>query len=103
MDETTTLPRNSLAKSAPTAKSDAPSKTTAHLKQFPQAHLRPCHANADWTAGKVLTLDEICDRHVRWVLHHCGGNHVVTARLLGIGRTTLYRYLQGRLKQTQSS
>jgi DNA-binding protein Fis len=103
MDETTTLPKNSLATSSQTAKSDASSKTTARLDQFLQDHLRLMPRNADSTAVKVLTLDEICDRHVRWVLRHCRGNRVAAAQLLGIGRTTLYRYLQGRLKQTQTS
>jgi DNA-binding NtrC family response regulator len=46
------------------------------------------------TTVEVLTLDELCHRHIRWVLNRCGGNRVAAAQLLGIGRTTLYRYLK---------
>jgi transcriptional regulator of acetoin/glycerol metabolism len=83
MHDTTTVPAHPPAKSSPTAKSDAPSKTHC---------LMSC--NADWTEVEVLTLDELCARHIRRVLNRCGGNCTATAQLLGIGRTTLYRYLK---------
>jgi DNA-binding NtrC family response regulator len=48
----------------------------------------------DSTGSQVMTLDEVRDGYILWMLNRCGGNRVATARLLGIGRTTLYRYLK---------
>ena len=42
----------------------------------------------------MLTLDEVCESYIRWMLNRCGGNRETTALFLGIGRTTLYRYLK---------
>jgi hypothetical protein len=50
--------------------------------------------SADWTAVKVLTLDEMCDRYIQWMLNRCGGNCTAAAEFLGIGRTSLYRHLK---------
>lgn len=86
MDQTTTLPAHPVANSSQTAKS--------RLNRLRQDHLLPMRGDANWTTVKVLTLDEICHRHIRWVLNRCGGNRYATAQLLGIGRTTLYRYLK---------
>jgi DNA-binding NtrC family response regulator len=41
-----------------------------------------------------LPLEEIRKEHIRRVLEMCGGNRVRTAQMLGIGRTSLYRYLK---------
>ena len=43
----------------------------------------------------IETFAEVERRHIRRVLQHCGGNQVEAARLLGIGRTTLWRKLRG--------
>jgi DNA-binding NtrC family response regulator len=43
---------------------------------------------------KPLPLDEVRQEHIQRVLALCHGNRVRTAQLLGIGRTSLYRYLK---------
>ena len=45
----------------------------------------------DW---KPLALDELCKVHIQRVLEMCQGNRLRTAQILGIGRTSLYRYLK---------
>jgi len=46
----------------------------------------------DW---RPLALDEVRKLHIQRVLELCLGNRLRAAQLLGIGRTSLYRYLQG--------
>src|ERR1700676_1303739 len=43
---------------------------------------------------RPLPLEEIRRQHIRRVLDACDGNRVRTAQLLGIGRTSLYRFLK---------
>jgi DNA-binding NtrC family response regulator len=45
----------------------------------------------DW---RPLTLDEIRKHHIQKVLQMCNGNRLRAAQVLGIGRTSLYRYLK---------
>ncbi len=45
----------------------------------------------DW---KPLALDEIRKLHIQRVLEMCQGNRLRAAQILGIGRTSLYRYLK---------
>ncbi len=45
----------------------------------------------DW---KPLSLDEVRKLHIRRVLDLCQGNRLKAAQFLGIGRTSLYRYLK---------
>src|ERR1700730_12805297 len=45
----------------------------------------------DW---KPLSIDEMCKLHIQRVLEMCQGNRLRTAQILGIGRTSLYRYLK---------
>ena len=57
-------------------------------------------------AADPLSMDEVRLAHIQRVLDHCGGNRVRAARLLGIGRTSLYRYLKreaGKLPAAQST
>lgn len=46
----------------------------------------------DGAFAKLPTLDDICDAYIQQVLNACGGNRQRTAQILGIGRTSLYRY-----------
>jgi transcriptional regulator with PAS, ATPase and Fis domain len=43
---------------------------------------------------RPLSLDEVRKRHIRRVLEMCQGNRLRAAQILGIGRTSLYRYLK---------
>ncbi len=45
----------------------------------------------DW---KPLSLDEVRKVHIQRVLEMCQGNRLRAAQFLGIGRTSLYRYLK---------
>jgi two-component system response regulator HydG len=45
--------------------------------------------------GRLQTLAEVEREHIVGVLAACGGNQVDAARVLGIGRTTLWRKLHG--------
>jgi len=45
----------------------------------------------DW---RPLSLDEVCAHHIQRVLEVCKGNRLRAAQILGIGRTSLYRYLK---------
>jgi DNA-binding NtrC family response regulator len=46
---------------------------------------------SDW---RPLSLDEVRKSHIRRVLELCLGNRLRAAQILGIGRTSLYRYLK---------
>ncbi len=59
----------------------------AHLQNVPTA-------NSTAESWKPLPLDEVRQEHIQRVLELCHGNRVRTAQLLGIGRTSLYRYLK---------
>ena len=43
---------------------------------------------------KPLSLDEVRKVHIQRVLEMCQGNRLRAAQFLGIGRTSLYRYLK---------
>jgi transcriptional regulator of acetoin/glycerol metabolism len=46
---------------------------------------------AEW---RPLSLDEVRKVHIQRVLAMCMGNRLRAAQVLGIGRTSLYRYLK---------
>jgi len=50
--------------------------------------------SVDYPKWQPLSLHEVCMQHIRLVLGLCQGNRTQAARILGVGRTTLYRYLQ---------
>jgi len=45
-------------------------------------------------AGALLTLAEVERDHIERVLEACGGNQVAAARVLGVGRNTLWRKMK---------
>jgi DNA-binding NtrC family response regulator len=49
------------------------------------------HNEENW---RPLPLDEIRSIHIKRVLEMCNGNRVRAAQILGIGRTSLYRFLK---------
>jgi len=58
-------------------------------------------AGAEAEAGaeerrRLLTLDEVRREHIERVLQSCQGNRLRAAQMLGIGRTSLYRFLKRR-------
>jgi DNA-binding NtrC family response regulator len=51
----------------------------------------PTSNDQDW---RPLSLDEVRKQHIQKVLQMCNGNRLRAAQVLGIGRTSLYRYLK---------
>ncbi|MFZ0737062.1 MAG: sigma-54 dependent transcriptional regulator [Candidatus Acidiferrales bacterium] len=69
----------------------------AHLQE-PHRHTR-IH-DETW---RPLPLVEVRQAHIERVLESCKGNRVRAAQLLGIGRTSLYRYLKRANKRAASA
>jgi len=87
--------RNVISSAAITAVADFIDVTDLpeHL-QKPQRRLSA--ASDQW---KPLPLDEVRRVHIQRVLEACRGNRVKAAQTLGIGRTSLYRFLKRAAKQ----
>jgi DNA-binding NtrC family response regulator len=64
------------------------------LADLPEHMQRPNPRSLDGDDWKPLSLDEISLLHIRKVLEMCRGNRMRAAQVLGIGRTSLYRYLK---------
>jgi transcriptional regulator of acetoin/glycerol metabolism len=54
-------------------------------------------------AWRPLPLEEVRRQHIRRVLEACEGNRVRAAQMLGIGRTSLYRFLKRSEKKSSNS
>ncbi len=67
------------------------------LKHLPEELTQPTRAPGSSVGERteLVTLEEAERRHVVRVLEACGGQQVDAARVLGIGRTTLWRKLKG--------
>jgi len=63
----------------------------ADLPEHLQHRGPPRPEGGDW---RPLSLDEVRKSHIRRVLELCLGNRLRAAQILGIGRTSLYRYLK---------
>lgn len=59
-----------------------------HSQKSPERVASP---GPDW---QLMPLNEMRRMHIQRVLEACNGNRVRAARLLGIGRTSLYRFLK---------
>ena len=94
MNSEAALPRRFSPDSSLTARSDMPTNTSGRPNWLGEDHPRRMPSSAASSEANVLTLDEMCDWYIGCVLTHCGGNKETTARVLGIGRTSLYRYLK---------
>ncbi|MGB7437577.1 MAG: helix-turn-helix domain-containing protein, partial [Candidatus Acidiferrum sp.] len=60
-------------------------------EQFQHRTPRLTGDDDDW---QPLSLDEVRKVHIQKVLQMCNGNRLRAAQILGIGRTSLYRYLK---------
>ncbi|MEO6148699.1 MAG: sigma 54-interacting transcriptional regulator, partial [Mucilaginibacter sp.] len=58
------------------------------------AGLLPYEFHTEPSGGNTFDLQSVEKHHIQKVLHHTHGNKTETARLLGIGLTTLYRKLE---------
>ena len=63
----------------------------ADLPEHLQRRGPQARAQDDW---RPLSLDEVRKQHIQRVLQMCQGNRLRAAQILGIGRTSLYRYLK---------
>jgi DNA-binding NtrC family response regulator len=57
---------------------------------------RAVHMEDSW---RPLPLDEVRKQHIERILEMCNGNRVRAAQMLGIGRTSLYRFLKRTHRQ----
>jgi DNA-binding NtrC family response regulator len=69
-------------------------------EQFSRPQRRNTLAEDGWLP---LPLDEIRRVHIQRVLEMCRGNRVRAAQTLGIGRTSLYRFLKRSAKQAAAT
>src|SRR5271170_3986670 len=69
------------------------------LNDFPEHLQKPRRRAAAGSGWSPLPLDEVRSDHIQRVLDMCHGNRVRTAQILGIGRTSLYRFLKRTPKQ----
>jgi len=68
--------------------------TTIDVGDLPEQIRKPQTTGSRGENWQPLPLDEVRRQHIRRVLEMCGGNRVRAAELLGIGRTSLYRFLK---------
>jgi len=90
---------NVLSSAAMTAASDFIDVTDLpeHLQR------RDGHASSHDEPWRPLPLDEVRRTHIERVLESCKGNRVRAAQMLGIGRTSLYRFLKRSGKQAAAA
>jgi transcriptional regulator of acetoin/glycerol metabolism len=64
------------------------------LADLPEHFQRRGTRSATGDQWQPLTLDDVRKVHIQRVLGMCQGNRFRAAQILGIGRTSLYRYLK---------
>src|SRR3984893_526324 len=72
------------------------------LADLPEQLQRRGPRTADGDEWRPLSLDEVRKVHIQRVLGMCQGKRVRAAQILGIGRTSLYRYLKRDGRDTSS-
>src|SRR5579862_7118990 len=74
------------------------------VDELPENLQKPAAQNG--RAGEIwrpLPMEEVRRQHIRRVLEACEGNRVRAAQMLGIGRTSLYRFLKRADKKSANS
>ena len=64
------------------------------LCDLPENLQRPNKRTDGGVEWRPLSLEEVSKVHIQRVLQMCMGNRLRAAQVLGIGRTSLYRYLK---------
>src|SRR5579872_4217368 len=64
------------------------------IDDLPEHMRQPLGRGGAGISWRPLPLKEVRQEHIRKVLEMCSGNRVRAAQVLGIGRTSLYRYLK---------
>jgi DNA-binding NtrC family response regulator len=64
------------------------------VADLPEQLQKPDARTADRETWRPLSLNEVRRVHIQKVLEMCQGNRLRAAQILGIGRTSLYRYLK---------
>ncbi len=72
------------------------------VQDLPEDIQKPDRTAEPGKSWRPLPLEDIRKDHIERVLKLCSGNRVRAAQMLGIGRTSLYRYLkrEGRVRPT---
>lgn len=71
------------------------------VDDFPESLQKPAgHSGPAGDSWRPLPLEEVRRQHIRRVLEACEGNRVRAAQMLGIGRTSLYRFLKRSEKKS---
>jgi DNA-binding NtrC family response regulator len=68
------------------------------IHDLPSQVQRPPGHRTKGDSWRPLPLQDVRKEHIRRVLDVCGGNRVRASQMLGIGRTSLYRYLKRKGK-----
>jgi two-component system, NtrC family, response regulator HydG len=66
-------------------------------------HSSPINESPGDREWRPLRLDSICVQHIQRVVDMCRGNRVRAAQLLGISRTSVYRYLKLGIPKSPST
>ena len=64
------------------------------VSDLPEYLQKPAVSSGQNGSWRPVPLDTVRQEHIQRVLDLCKGNRVRTAQMLGIGRTSLYRYLK---------
>src|SRR5258708_35927763 len=81
-----------------------PTGSFIDVDDLPETLQKPAAQNGrSGDTWRPLPLEEVRRQHIRRVLEACEGNRVRAAQMLGIGRTSLYRFLKRSDKKSANS